>query len=161
MPHHPVCSYRIDDAPSLMRPTAASATSTATWSSCPSGDRIPPSRRFPGPPHPVDPEQGLTQFHLVTGSGVDSGLRRNPDNLEKRTTRAFRRTLFGSMSHLWLFDKRCVEAVQAPTPGIGALPRTVTVPHGTPMGAGAGDLPRRCSSLARCRAELLAITGTC
>lgn len=27
--------------------------------------------------------------------------------LEKRMTRTFRRTLFGSIGHLWLFDKRC------------------------------------------------------
>ncbi len=31
----------------------------------------------------------------------------NADLLEKRTTRHYPGTLFGSLLHLWLFDRRC------------------------------------------------------
>src|SRR5690606_20586481 len=54
-------------------------------------------------------EQGLDQFHIVTEHGASIPVFvGNVEHLEKRTTRAFRRTLFGSLVHLWLFDKRCV-----------------------------------------------------
>lgn len=71
-------------------------------------------------------EQGLDQFHLVTDQASIPVFVGNPDNLEKRTTRAFRRTLFGSMSHLWLFDKRCVKPDKANASALALLPRTVT-----------------------------------
>ena len=72
-------------------------------------------------------EQGLDQFHLVTDQGASIPLFvGNADNLEKRTTRAFRRTLFGSMSHLWLFDKRCVKPDKANASALALLPRAVT-----------------------------------
>ncbi|PKL94697.1 MAG: hypothetical protein CVV18_08115, partial [Gammaproteobacteria bacterium HGW-Gammaproteobacteria-8] len=52
-------------------------------------------------------EQGLDQLHVITEQGgslpVFVG---NVDNLEKRITRAYRRTLFGSLSNVWLFDRR-------------------------------------------------------
>jgi len=61
-------------------------------------------------------EQGLDQFHVITEQGgsipVFVG---NVENLEKRSTRVFRRTLFGSMVNLWLFDRRCVKPTR-PTP---------------------------------------------
>ncbi|HNK51745.1 MAG TPA: hypothetical protein PKX75_22295, partial [Nitrospira sp.] len=51
-------------------------------------------------------EQGLDQFHIITDQGgsvpVFIG---NVDRLEKRVTRAYRRTLFGSLSNVWLFDR--------------------------------------------------------
>ena len=50
----------------------------------------------------------------------------NVENLEKRTTRAFRRTLFGSMVHLWLFDKRCVKPDKANASALALLPRVVS-----------------------------------
>ena len=71
-------------------------------------------------------EQGLDQFHLVTDQASIPVFVGNPDNLEKRTTRTFRRTLFGSMSHLWLFDKRCVKPDKANASALALLPRTVT-----------------------------------
>lgn len=50
-------------------------------------------------------ENGLDQFHiLIDGRSVP--VLPNQDMLEKRTTRQFRGTLFGSMLHLWLFDRR-------------------------------------------------------
>ena len=72
-------------------------------------------------------EQGLDQFHLVTDQGASIPLFvGNADNLEKRTTRAFRRTLFGSMAHLRLFDKRCVKPDKANASALALLPRAVT-----------------------------------
>ena len=51
-------------------------------------------------------EQGLDQFHVITGQGgslpVFVG---SVDRLEKRLTRSYHRTLFGSMVNLWLFDQ--------------------------------------------------------
>lgn len=51
-------------------------------------------------------ENGLTQFHILQ-DGRSLPVFPNADQLEKRTTRQFRSTLFGSLVHLWLFDKRC------------------------------------------------------
>ena len=71
-------------------------------------------------------EHGLDQFHLVTEQTSIPVLVGNAENLEKRTTRAFRRTLFGSMVHLWLFDRRCVKPDKANASALALLPRTVT-----------------------------------
>ncbi|MGE0371798.1 MAG: hypothetical protein AB7Q01_07910 [Gammaproteobacteria bacterium] len=71
-------------------------------------------------------EQGLDQFHLVTEQTSIPVLVGNVENLEKRTTRAFRRTLFGSMVHLWLFDRRCVKPDKANASALAVLPKTVT-----------------------------------
>lgn len=51
-------------------------------------------------------ENGLTQFHILQ-DGRTLPVFPNADQLEKRTTRQYRSTLFGSLVHLWLFDKRC------------------------------------------------------
>lgn len=71
-------------------------------------------------------EQGLDQFHLVTDQASIPVFVGNVENLEKRTTRAFRRTLFGSMVHLWLFDKRCVKPDKANASALALLPRAVS-----------------------------------
>ena len=47
----------------------------------------------------------------------------NVENLEKRSTRVFRRTLFGSMVNLWLFDRRCVKPDKANAGALALLPR--------------------------------------
>lgn len=69
-------------------------------------------------------EQGLDQFHVITAEGgslpVFVG---SVDRLEKRATRAFRRTLFGSLSNVWLFDKRCVQPDKANASALALLPR--------------------------------------
>ena len=54
-------------------------------------------------------EEGLSQLTL-TDSGLHEHLlfTGNNDNLDKRTTR-HQRTRFGTLVHLWLFDKRCLE----------------------------------------------------
>lgn len=51
-------------------------------------------------------EGGLDQFHIVIG-GRSIPVFPNADHLEKRTTRQYPGTLFGSLLHLWLFDRRC------------------------------------------------------
>ncbi|MEA9585951.1 hypothetical protein VC279_06445 [Xanthomonas sp. WHRI 10064A] len=68
--------------------------------------------------------QGLDQFHLVTGEGASLPVFvGNVEQLEKRTTRAFRRTLFGSMVHLWLFDRRCVQPDKANASALALIPK--------------------------------------
>src|SRR5690606_32007983 len=72
-------------------------------------------------------EQGLAQFHIVTEHGASIPVFvGNVEDLEKRTTRAFRRTLFGSLVHLWLFDKRCVKPDKANATALALLPRTAS-----------------------------------
>ena len=69
-------------------------------------------------------EQGLDQFHVITeqGSSVQVFVG-NVENLEKRSTRAYRRTLFGSLSNVWLFDRRCVRPDKANASALALLPR--------------------------------------
>jgi hypothetical protein len=69
-------------------------------------------------------EQGLEFFHLVNPQGgslqVFVG---DVERLEKRITRAERRTLFGSLSHVWLFHKRCLRPDKANASAIALLRR--------------------------------------
>lgn len=72
-------------------------------------------------------EQGLDRFHLVTDQGSSvSIIVGNVERLDKRSTRTFRRTLFGSLVNLWLFDKRCVKPDKANATALALLPRTTT-----------------------------------
>ncbi|MGR0116433.1 hypothetical protein [Ralstonia pseudosolanacearum] len=68
--------------------------------------------------------QGLDHFHLVTehGSSIPAFVG-NVERLEKRTTRVYRRTLFGSLTNLWLFDRLCVRPDKANTRALALLPR--------------------------------------
>jgi hypothetical protein len=68
-------------------------------------------------------DEGLDQFHLIAESASIPVFVGNVDRLDKRMTRVFRRTLFGSMSHLWLFDKRCVKPDKANASALAILPR--------------------------------------
>jgi len=47
----------------------------------------------------------------------------NLEMLEKRTTRTFRKTLFGSMIHLWLLDKRCLFPDTANATALAVMPK--------------------------------------
>ena len=68
-------------------------------------------------------EQGLDRFHLITDQGALVPIFvGNADHLDKRSTRAFRRTLFGSMVHLWLFDPRCVKPDKSNASALALLP---------------------------------------
>lgn len=74
--------------------------------------------------------RGLEQFHLVTEQGgsvpVFVG---NVEGLDKRCTRAYRRTLFGSLVHLWLFDRRCIRPDKANASALALLPRDTAHRH--------------------------------
>ena len=68
--------------------------------------------------------QGLSQFHLVTDSGGSVPMFvGNVDRLEKRMARAYRRTLFGTLSNVWLFDRRCIQPDKANASALALLPR--------------------------------------
>lgn len=68
-------------------------------------------------------EAGLDRFHIIPeqGDGVPVFVG-NVDTLEKRTTRAYRRTLFGAIVHLWLFDRRCVRPDKTNATALALLP---------------------------------------
>ncbi|KVT58138.1 hypothetical protein [Burkholderia ubonensis] len=68
-------------------------------------------------------EQGLDRFHLVTEAASVPVIVGNVERLDKRSTRAFRRTLFGSLVNLWLFDRRCVKPDKANATALALLPR--------------------------------------
>ncbi|MGB1763066.1 hypothetical protein [Alloalcanivorax xenomutans] len=69
-------------------------------------------------------EQGLDHFHLILehDSRV-SVFVPNTDHLEKRTTRAYRQTLFGTLVHVWLFDTRCLTPDRTNGAALTLLPR--------------------------------------
>ena len=72
-------------------------------------------------------EQGLDQFHLITEQGASIPVYvGNVENLEKRSARAYRRTLFGSLTNIWLFDRRCVKPDKANASALALLPRDST-----------------------------------
>ncbi|MGP3790510.1 hypothetical protein [Pseudomonas sp. B392_1p] len=74
-------------------------------------------------------EDGLDQFHLITeqGGSVPAFIG-TVDRLEKRLTRTYRRTLFGSMVNLWLFDRRCIRPDKSTASALALLPRSETDP---------------------------------
>src|SRR3546814_3648418 len=75
-------------------------------------------------------EQGLDQFHVITEQGASIPVFvGNVENLEKRITRAYRRTLFGSLTNVWLFDRRCVKPDKANASALALLPRDRSEEH--------------------------------
>jgi len=71
-----------------------------------------------------DDKMGLDRLHLLTEEDLSIPIFiGSVDRLEKRTTRVFRRTLFGSMIHLWLIDRRCVEPDKANARALAILPK--------------------------------------
>ena len=67
--------------------------------------------------------QGLDRFHVITDQGASVPLFvGNVENLEKRITRAYRRTLFGSLTNVWLFDRRAVKPDKANASALALLP---------------------------------------
>lgn len=74
-------------------------------------------------------EDGLDQFHLITDQGGSMPVFvPSVERLEKRLTRSYRRTLFGSLVNLWLFDRRCVRPDKSTTSALALLPRTAADP---------------------------------
>lgn len=69
-------------------------------------------------------ERGLTEIHLLTDEDARLLVAvNNIDALDKCTTRTFRRTLFGSLVHLWLFDKRCLHPDKSNATAFAILPK--------------------------------------
>ncbi|MBL5862099.1 hypothetical protein JBO49_15895 [Serratia fonticola] len=69
-------------------------------------------------------EQGLEQFHIVTDQGASIPVFvGNTERLHKCSSRHYRRTLFGSLVNLWLFDKRSIKPDQANARALAMLPR--------------------------------------
>ncbi|WP_323028653.1 hypothetical protein [Castellaniella defragrans] len=74
-------------------------------------------------------EDGLDQFHLINDHGSSIPVMVGAvDRLEKRLTRAYRRTLFGSMTNLWLFDRRCIQPEKSTASALALLPRSANDP---------------------------------
>lgn len=58
-------------------------------------------------------QNGLDALHIMEGGNQHRVRFRDMDNYEKRTTRAFQKTRFGSLVQVWLFDQRCVSPDRA------------------------------------------------
>jgi len=68
-------------------------------------------------------EEGLDQFSLLAEDFTLPVFVHGADSLEKRTTRALRGTLFGTLLNLWLFEPRCVRPDRAAGSAIAILPK--------------------------------------
>jgi hypothetical protein len=74
-------------------------------------------------------EDGLDSFHLITEQGGSVPVFISTvERLEKRLTRSYRRTLFGAMVNLWLFDRRCLRPDKSTASALALLPRSVSDP---------------------------------
>lgn len=74
-------------------------------------------------------DDGLDQIHLITDQGGSVPVFiPSVERLEKRLTRSYRRTLFGSMVNLWLFDQRCIRPDKASASALALLPRSEVDP---------------------------------
>lgn len=71
-------------------------------------------------------EDGFEQFHILYAETSIPVYIGNIDRLEKRFTRAYRRTLFGSLVNLWLFDRRCIKPDKSNTSALALLPQDST-----------------------------------
>lgn len=72
---------------------------------------------------------GLDHFHVVHEQRSLPVYVGNVDMLDKRTTRTFKRTLFGSLVHLWIFDKRVAKPDLANHTAFALLPPGQSVPE--------------------------------
>lgn len=74
-------------------------------------------------------DDGLDQFHLVTDQGGSVPVFvPSVERLEKRLTRSYRRTLFGSLVNLWLFDQRCIRPDKGTASALALLPSSAIDP---------------------------------
>jgi hypothetical protein len=70
-------------------------------------------------------QNGLDRFHLVMPSdGTIPVFVGSVDRLDKRITRVYRRTLFGSLVNLWLFDRCCVKPDKVTSNALALVPRS-------------------------------------
>ncbi|MDR2111613.1 MAG: hypothetical protein LBQ62_00675 [Candidatus Accumulibacter sp.] len=68
-------------------------------------------------------EDGLDHFHLVTQDARALPTFVNDECLEKRLTRGYRQTLFGSLVNCWIFDRRCLKPDKTNATALSLLPR--------------------------------------
>jgi hypothetical protein len=70
-------------------------------------------------------EDGLTGFHLETDTHGSLPVQiGNINLLNKRNTRELQRTLFGTLNHLWLFDRRCLEPDKPNASALAIFPKS-------------------------------------
>lgn len=121
----PSCSrplYRIDECPDLMTDACVGDEQgnlifVSIWS------RDTAIQQFLARLTLAHDEQGLDHFHVITAEGGSLPLAvGSAERLEKRTTRAYRRTLFGSLCNIWLFDRRCIRPDRANATALALLP---------------------------------------
>jgi hypothetical protein len=67
-------------------------------------------------------EEGLTQFHLVSGHHSVPVDVPSAEHLAKQNARSFRKTLFGSMTNLWLYHRLAVTPDRANGEAYAILP---------------------------------------
>ena len=70
-------------------------------------------------------EGGLTRFHLVSGNHSIPVDVPNVENLCKQSARTFRKTLFGTMTNLWLYHKLAVEPDRANAKAFALFPKGI------------------------------------
>jgi hypothetical protein len=69
-------------------------------------------------------KDGLTSLHIVgPDDSFDELIVPNVQALEKRAAREYDRTLFGTIEHVWLFDRRCIEPDKANGSAVILLPQ--------------------------------------
>jgi len=72
-------------------------------------------------------EQGLDSFHIILEQGSSLPVFiGDVERLEKRSARAYRRTLFGTLTNLWLFDQRCITPDKSNASALALLPRDLS-----------------------------------
>lgn len=76
-------------------------------------------------------EDGLDRLRLHSDQGDGTTvLVGNVDRLEKRSTHVYRRTLFGSIINLWLFDRLCIRPDKSNSTALALLRRDDESRHG-------------------------------
>lgn len=123
---HPL--YRIDECPDLMADACVCTEQgdlifLSVWA------RDTAIQQFIGRLTLGCSEDGLDHLHIITerGHSVPAFIP-SVERLEKRLTRIYRRTLFGSMVNLWLFDQRCIKPDKSTASALALLPRLATDP---------------------------------
>jgi hypothetical protein len=71
-------------------------------------------------------EGGMSKFHLVAGNSSFPVEVPDVEKLSKQSARAYRKTLFGSLTNLWLYHKLAVEPDKASARAFAVLPAGAT-----------------------------------
>ena len=119
----PICLYSIDECPDLMSDACVcDETNQLVFLSLWGRDTA--VQQFLARLQVGSAEAGLDGFHLVTDDRTSIPVAvGDVDRLQKRTTRSFQRTLFGSLIHLWLIDSRCIKPDRPNASALAILPK--------------------------------------